>query len=68
VAAAARVAAAGGSFRMLVGAGVAAKVLVVFCDGLASVDNAQARLTGTFHLGNGSHGNFSLRLGELNWC
>jgi hypothetical protein len=44
--------------------GFAAIVVRLFFNGLASVNNTQARVTGTFHLSNGSHGSL---LNGLEW-
>lgn len=41
--------------RMTVGAGFAAIVLVVLSNGFAGVHDAEAGITSTFHLRNGSH-------------
>ncbi len=41
---------------MATGTGIAAVVFAVFLDAIASGNDAQARLAGTFHLGYGSHG------------
>jgi hypothetical protein len=51
---------------MAVGAGVAAKILAILFYGLTGVNNAEARVAGAFHLGNGGHGKFPLGLSELN--
>ena len=56
------VTAAGRTLGVAVGAGLAAKILAVFFDGLASVNDTEARVTGTFHLGNGGHSR-----DPLNW-
>lgn len=40
---------------MAVGTGIRTVVLTAFFNGFAEVDNAQARRTGTFHLGDGGH-------------
>jgi hypothetical protein len=59
-------AAADRPFGMAVGAGVAAKIMAVFFYSLAGVNNAETGVAGAFHLGNGGHGKFPLRLSELN--
>lgn len=46
-----------GTFGMTVRTGIAAVVVAFLFDGLAGVHNAQARVTGTFHLSNSRHGN-----------
>ncbi len=43
---------------MPIGTGVAAVVFAIFLNGIISIDNAQTRFTGTFHLSHSSHGSF----------
>ena len=52
---------AAGTFGMASGAGFAAVILACFFDRFTGVDNAQARVTGTFHLSNSCHGNLLSR-------
>jgi hypothetical protein len=47
--------AATGAVGMAVSAGAGTVVLTAFFNGFSQGDNAQARRTGTFHLGYGSH-------------
>ena len=49
------------TFGMAGGTGLAAVVLPRFLDRFAGIDNAQARVTGTFHLSNSCHGNLLSR-------
>lgn len=47
--------AAAGAVGVAVSAGAGTVVLTAFFNGFTQADNAQARRTGTFHLGYGSH-------------
>lgn len=48
--------AAAGTFGMTVRTSFTAIVVTLFFDGIAGIHNAQARVTGTFHLSNSRHG------------
>ncbi len=48
----------GCTFGMATGATFTAVVLVIPLNGFADIDNAQARVTGAFHLSHGSHEGF----------
>lgn len=49
------------TFGMAISAGVATVVFALFLHAIAGRNDAQARVAGTFHLGDGGHG--SLRFG-----
>ena len=44
------------ALRMVVGTGITAIVLTLLFNRLAGVNDAQARVTGTFHLSHSRHG------------
>ena len=46
---------AGSAFRMATSTAFAAKVMTFALNGVADINNAQARVAGTFHLSHGSH-------------
>ena len=54
-AAATALVATGRATGVAVGTGLRAVVMAIFFQGLASVNDAQAGLTGAFHLGNAGH-------------
>jgi uncharacterized membrane protein YgaE (UPF0421/DUF939 family) len=47
--------AAARTFGMAIGTGIATVVVTLFFNRLTGIDNAQARVTGAFHLGNRGH-------------